>query len=175
MQLRVQFKGLSEISRAMRELPKRIDRKILNDGLLAGANIIRDEARQLAPVLKEPDPRWRPGALQRAIQSAKIAASRTQYAGEVIVRVRKLSGRQVAAFNRRQAKRKRVKQGWDRKPNPADAFYWFFVEFGAAGRPAQPFLRPAFERRKQQAVNAAIKIFQDRVQLEIAKLGRTTN
>lgn len=171
MQLRVEFKGLSEISRAMRELPKRIDRKILDDGLLAGANIVRDQARALAPVLMHPDPRWRPGALKRAIQSARLTASQTQYAAEVIVHVRKLSAQQIGAFKRRAAKRKRPANG---RLNPDDPFYWFFVEFGAAGRPAQPFLRPAFESRKQQAVDAAIKIFSDRVQLEIAKLSRTT-
>jgi hypothetical protein len=40
MELRVEIQGLREIARAMRELPKRVDRKILDDGLLAGARMV---------------------------------------------------------------------------------------------------------------------------------------
>lgn len=172
MQVQIKIQGLREVARAMRELPNRVDRKILNAGLLEGARVIRDEARQLAPVLKtREDKRWRPGALRRAIQTVAINASRAQYAGEVIVRVRKLSKRQVAAFKRRQSKRKKKV---DSRLNPADAFYWSFVEFGTAKIPARPFMRPAFESKKQQAIDAAIRVFRERIQLEIAKLGRTT-
>ena len=171
MQVTVQVQGASEIARAMRELPKRVDRKILNAGLLAGARLVRDEARDRAPTLQVPDPRWTRGAIRRAIQSVSIAASRAQYAGEVIVRVRKLTKRQISAFKRRQARRGQKVAG---KLNPSDAYYWTFLEFGTAKMRAQSFLRPAFEGRKQQGVDAAIKVFREKVQLEIEKLGRTT-
>lgn len=174
MRVRIEIEGLREIGRAMRELPKRVDRKILNAGLLAGARLVADEAKRLAPELQTIDPRWPRGALRRAIQATPIAAKRAQYAGEVIVRVRKLSKRQIAAFKNRQAKRGRPIKG---RANPDDPFYWRFVEFGTAKMKAanggQGFMRPAFESQKKQGVDAAIKVFRDRVQLEISKLGRT--
>lgn len=174
MQVSATITGLDEVKRAMLELPKRINRKILNDGLAAGANLIRDEARTIAPMLASPDPRWKPGALRKAIQTARIATSRAQYGGEVIVYVRKLSGRQIAAFKRKQAKRGEAAEG---RLNPDDAFYWFFQEFGftdPAGRKhaGREFLRRAFTDKAQQAVDVAIKIFNVRAQAEIAKLGR---
>lgn len=165
MKVRVEVQGAREIAAAMRELPRRVDRKILNAGLLAGARLVRDEARAIAPVLKNPDPRWRPGTLKKAIQAATIAASRTPYAGEVIVRVRKLTQARIAKLKRSAAKR-------GRSVNPIDPYYWFWVEFGTAKMKAQPFMRPAFEAQKNRAVDAAMQVFRDKVQLEIQKLGR---
>lgn len=153
----------------MRELPRRMDRKILNAGLLAGAALVRDEARVRAPVLRSQDPRWTPGAMRRAIQAVQIKASRAQYAGEVVVNVRKLTQAQISAFKKKQARRGRRISS---RLNPRDSFYWRFVEFGTAKDRAQPFLRPAFETKKQQAVEAAVKVFAERIQAEIEKQNR---
>lgn len=169
--LRIEVKGLSQIARAMRELPNRVDRKVLNDGLAIAATMVRDEARTLAPELSSEDPRWRRGTLKRAIRIAKIPARRAQMSAEVIVRVRRLSGRQIAAFKKRMRKQGRPHVA--ARLNPLDPFYWIFQEFGTARHAAKPFLRPAFEAKKQQAVDAAIKFFRERVQLELAKIGRT--
>jgi HK97 gp10 family phage protein len=169
MELRVEIKGLRQIEAAMRQLPRRLDRKLLDAGLFAGAQVVAEEARLMAPELRELDPRWSKGALKRAIRATSIKPS--QYAAEAIVGVRKLSARQLAAFRGRQAKRRRAGKGV-RSIDPRDAYYWFFVEFGTARARARPFLRPAFEARKTFAVDAAIKVFRDRIQLEMDKLGR---
>lgn len=170
----VELKGLGALRRAMEELPKRLDRKILNDGLLAGARLVRDEARALAPVLAPGDDRrWQRGALKRAIRATRIKPR--DYAAEVIVSVRKLSRKAIGRIKARQAVArlagKKVRVGG--RYIPGDAFYWHWVEFGRPGMKAQPFLRPAFESRKMRAVEEAIKVFRDRVQLEIEKLSRT--
>jgi HK97 gp10 family phage protein len=174
MELRVQIQGLRKIEAAMRELPRRLDRKLLDAGLFAGAQVVAEEAQLMAPELRELDPRWSKGALKRAIRATSIKPS--QYAAEAIVGVRKLSSRQIAAFRGRQGKRRRAGKGV-RSIDPRDAYYWFFVEFGTAKRRAanggRGFLRPAFEARKTFAVDAAIKVFRDRIQLEMDKLGRT--
>lgn len=39
-----------------------------------------------------------------------------------------------------------------KRNNPQNAFYWRFFEFGTSRRPARPFLRPAFEAQKEEAV-----------------------
>lgn len=51
--------GLSELKKALDELPKRVIRNHVYSGLRAGAMVIRDEARTLVPV--------RTGRLRRAI------------------------------------------------------------------------------------------------------------
>lgn len=167
MDVRIRIDGLQEIGAALRELPRRLDSKILNAGLLAGARVVRDEAKRLAPELSVEDDRWERGALRRAIAASRIRP--TQYAAEATVRVRKLTKRQLAKFK----SRRRFLAGRLRRAHPRDAFYWVFVEFGTAKMTARPFLRPAFESQKERAVEAAIKVFRDRLEKEMVKAGRT--
>lgn len=173
MEIAVEFQGVREIAAAMRELPRRLDSNLLNGGLIIGARLVRDEAQLLAPELSGNDERWTRGALRRAIAATRVKPS-DGFAAEVIVRVRKISRRQLAKFKRRQAARKSSGKSY-RRIDPRDAFYWTFIEFGTAKMAASPFLRPAFESRKEQAVKASLAYFEQRVQLEIEKLGRTFN
>lgn len=39
--------------------------------------------------------------------------------------------------------------------NARNAFYWRFVEFGTRNAPAAPFIRPAFDTKEDEAVEAA--------------------
>lgn len=166
MEIRLETQGLRELEAQMRQLPALLDRRILDAGLLAGARLVRDEAKQLAPELSVEDPRWERGALKRAIAATRIRPQ--QYASEVIVRVRKLTKKQLGLFSRR-----RFAGGRLRRADPRDAFYWMFVEFGTAKMRAQPFLRPAFEAKKEQAVQKAIDAIRDRVQRELQKHARS--
>ena len=163
----VKIHGLQQIQAALRELPKRVDSKILNDGLLAGARIVRDDARLRAPLLKVPDARRLRGLLRRAIHAGRVRPQR--YAATVWVRLRSLSKSQVARFKKRQLQHsRRVKAA----VNPLDPFYWRFIEFGTSKMRAQPFMRPAFESKKEPAVRAAVARFKALVQAEIEKLGQ---
>ncbi len=169
--VRVELKGLHLIEAAMRELPDRVSRKMLNDGLLLAARLVRDDAKQRAPRLEGDDPRWLRGQLRRSIRATRIRPR--EYSAEVIVSVRRLSKRALARIKRRQLKAraegKNVRIGGRYSGDP---FYWRFVEFGTARMRARPFLRPAFDAQKQKAVEAAIKFYRDQVQTELAKLGR---
>lgn len=158
----VRINGLREIQAAMAELPRRVDKKVMDAGLLDGARIVRDDAKNRVPLLKEPDARRRRGTLRRAIRAGRVRP--TQYAATVWVRIRQLSGRQRASF-------KAKNRGAKGADNPNDPFYWRFVEFGTSKMPAKPFLRPAFEARKTEAVNKAIATFRTRIQAEIVKIG----
>lgn len=159
----VRIHGLRQIREAMQALPARMDRKLLNRGLMAGARLIRDEARRRVPVLKEPNARRRAGTLKRAIRAGVVRPER--YAATTWVRVRPLKARQIALFVKRTGKLK----GAD---NPNDPYYWRFVEFGTSKMPARPFLRPAFESQKLAAVHQAIAELRPLVEREIEKLGR---
>ncbi|MBP8101801.1 MAG: hypothetical protein KDG56_14715 [Ottowia sp.] len=45
-----------------------------------------------------------------------------------------------------------------------DAWYWRFVEFGTVKMSAKPFLRPAFEGKKMEAVDAIKQRLAERVE-----------
>lgn len=162
MKLQVRLHGTREILDAMRQLPQKLDRKLLNKSLLAGALLTRDEARRLAPVLQKPDPRRRAGVLQRAIKAVAVRPER--HSATVWVRVRPLTRKQIARFKK--------KHGKAASDNPNDPYYWRFIEFGTSKLPARPFMRRAFEITKFAAVEAIVNDSRRRVQAEIAKLGR---
>lgn len=162
----IHIRGLRELQDAMRQLPAKVDRDLLNDGLLKGAALVRDDARRRAPLLSHADPRRLRGTLQRAIQAIRVRPE--GYTATVLVRVRQLTKGQIRSFKRRQGRGR----GRGAQDNPRDPFYWPFVEFGTSKMAARPFLRPAFESRKVQAVNEAIDRFRERVQTEMDKLGR---
>lgn len=167
MKVNVKFRGLKEIERALEQLPKRVDRKILNEGLLVAARMVRDDARAKVPLLRVPHPNRLRGTVKRSIQAMRIRPDK--YSATVLVRVRPLTRRQIANFKRAATKKGvKWKTGAD---NPRDPFYWMFLEFGTSKMRARPFMRPAFENKKMQAVSASIAVFRERTQAELAKLG----
>ena len=137
----VQVQGLDQLAKALRELPQRVARNGLRAAVYAGAKVIRDEAKLQAPVAtgnlgpNQPPP----GTLKRSV---------------IMKQIPELSGAQKQTFfvTVRHGKKYR-KQG--KKGNLSqDAWYWRFVEFGTVKMSARPFLRPAFEMKKHEAVTA---------------------
>jgi HK97 gp10 family phage protein len=53
-----------------------------------------------------------------------------------------------------------------------DAWYWRFLEFGTRKMRAQPFLRPALEAKRREAVQAMKDRLSDRIELEAKALNR---
>ena len=51
-----------------------------------------------------------------------------------------------------------------------DAWYWRFVEFGTVKMPARPFLRPAFEGKKREAVQAIKTRLSERIEQALQEL-----
>ena len=133
--------GFAELAKRMRELPDLLARKSLRGAVNAGASVIKKEAQLRAPKLT--------GALaknfyQKQIREASTVLSQTFYVG-----VR--SG--LARYAKNKANKKAGRAGKVYKDSGA-TFYWKFVEFGTSKMPARPFLRPAFESRKNEAVDA---------------------
>ncbi|CUI04680.1 Phage protein [Janthinobacterium sp. CG23_2] len=100
----------------------------------AGADVFRDEAKRNAMAHQ------RTGALARSIVVKRLVeeSDGTRQAYLVTVRGGKPG----------------VKGG---------AFYWRFVEFGTAHSPAQPFLRPAYESKKQAAADAVTRTLAQKI------------
>lgn len=151
-------KGLGELRAKLAELPRRLSRQVLEKGLTTGAQPMVEEAKSRVPVLAEPDPRRRPGTVRKRIQARRVRP-RTGMAATVIVGVRGLSAGVVRNYKIRKLRRvvskgtgAGVLRGVAASDNPNDPFYWKFLEFGTSKMQARPFLRPAFEARKGEAV-----------------------
>lgn len=164
----IEIKGLRELRAAMLALPAKLDRRILNAALMEGAKLIRDDARVRAPVLKQADPRRRAGVLRQAVR-AQAGRPDPGMTATVIVRVKPLTKSQVRKFKAGQRKKGQRVSGAD---NPADPFYWRFVEFGTSKKPAEPFLRPAFEAKKEAAAQAIVPALAAKIELEAQKLAK---
>lgn len=170
--------GLEELRAALKQLPERISRNVLRGAVAAGAAVIRKEAQAIAPVYTGSVAQGHPppGTLKRSIVQKQIV---------------ELSGptRQTFYVTVRKGKKYR---GQGKKGNLSqDAYYASWVEFGhyyvpprpkgvsrkahrAANRakfvPAKPFMRPAFESKKGEAVAAIREYMANRIPQEVAKL-----
>jgi HK97 gp10 family phage protein len=175
--------GLSELKKALQQLPKNIAKNVLRGAVNAGAVVIRDEAKLRAPVMPEAAPDHQPpGTLRRAIIVKQIPekSGATQQTYYVTVRQGKRYRGQGAKGNKSQ-----------------DAFYAKWVEFGhyyvppkpkgaswkkhrdmtkgnagAKWVPPKPFLRPAFEAKKRDAVAAIKAYLEKRIPQEVEKARR---
>jgi HK97 gp10 family phage protein len=139
--------GFKELAAALKELGPRVGRKHLRGSVAKGATIVRTEARNLAPVDT--------GEMRKDIQVKRERSPDNVASYSVFVRSGKKSRLAGRARN------------VDR-----DSFYWKFVEFGTAKMAARPFMRPAFEAKKEEAVDAIGAELDKRIQAEATDLGR---
>lgn len=140
----VRVEGLDELLHKLEALPREMAGRNggpVRSALFKAATVVRDEARNRAPV--------RSGLLRD-----NIVAKRNRNPGEhdateeYGVGVAKGSKKKYA--NTRKNRRQR-KVG-EEYTAPSVAFYWRFLEFGTAKLAARPFLRPAFEQTKERAL-----------------------
>lgn len=131
----VRIDGLKELADKLRDLGPKIGRSALRAGVRTGAALVRDEAKLRAPVDT--------GVMRRAVfvKQVRQQSSATQQTFHVFVR----SGKRFEKKN-------------------INAYYWRHVEFGTVKMAAKPFLRPAFEARKGQAVDAIADRIRERIQ-----------
>lgn len=137
--LDIKVLGLDELARQLKTLPEKLAKNGLRAAVNAGAEVIRKDAANRAPVAT--------GRLKKAIYKKQI-------------REKSNNNQQTFFVGARSGKKYRQKN--------QDAYYWRFLEFGKAKMPAQPFLRPAFDTNKTRAVEAIAKKLKQRID-ELAK------
>jgi HK97 gp10 family phage protein len=140
----IQITGLSDLEKRLRELPDRLAKNVLRGAVRAGAVVIQKEAKLLAP--KDT------GEMARDIMVKAAKSSKGFIAYHVYVRTGKKS---------RLAGRKRNVN--------RDSFYWRFVEFGTSKMAAKPFMRPAFDTKKESATEAIRDYMAQRIDKELSK------
>src|SRR5574343_791236 len=157
----VRLHGLDALKRTLNALPVRLEKRVIMAALRAAAQVIRKDAQSRAPVLKAAHPYRRPGTVRKAIT---VRRSRNSKLG-VYVGVKGLGAKQIRAFKA---------DGGKSNQNPDDPWYWIFQEFGTQQHPPNPFLRPAFEARKFEAIRRFEEYVKVRAVKEAEKLARET-
>ncbi|MDR2173658.1 MAG: HK97 gp10 family phage protein [Burkholderiales bacterium] len=136
------LQGLAELEKGLRELGRDVGLKGLSKATSAGARLIRDRARALAP--KDT------GKLKNNIVVTKYR------------RVRDKDRETRHAVVIRQKGKASDKQ---------NAFYGAFVECGTSKQAAQPFIRPAFEGKRKDAANTVVRSMEKTIATEKVKRG----
>lgn len=124
----------------------------IRKALFQAAKVIEIEAERLSPKAT--------GRLERNIIKMRNRNPRaTQGAPVELYHVGVRGGGAYGARRRQRARKKVLGAGGSARQaqraavaDDKDAYYWRFIEFGTAKMPARPFLRPAFDSKKEEAV-----------------------
>ena len=136
----VKIDGLKELQQALSQLPLEIQKNPLRSAVSAGAKVILDEAIRRAP-------QGETGNLRKALYRYRSRSQSGRGQETFLVGVRKGKKNYVDS-----AKNRRLNRVGKKYTVEGEAYYWRFIEFGTSKMPARPFLRPAFESKKNQAV-----------------------
>jgi HK97 gp10 family phage protein len=152
--------GVAGIVQRLKEIPKELRRGVMRNALAAGGRVIRDDARQAAPVLAAVKVRKsgqvvrKPGTLRKAIVVRTSKRSRAEGNVGVFVNIKPAPG---AKFKTRRTKvlgitrkqRVMVRKSTRGADNPNDPFYWRFQEFKTVKGGDVGFLRGAVSKFPQ--------------------------
>lgn len=186
----VKLSGIDEAIALLRGIPDKLRKRALRNALAIGARLVRDAARQAAPVISPSDRSVRagirkPGTVRDAlsVRTSKIA----RRAGDVgvFVNVRPAPGAKFSKGVLRRASQRG-------KRNPNDPFYWRWLQFGwtpasstrhGAGLVGKRFRRklsrsgasPAIPGRKfleagAKMLGAALEAFKTQIGAQLARL-----
>lgn len=154
--------GLADVRRKLLDLPKKASTNLLRRSLRKGAVIIQDEARNLVAV--------RYGALRKSIaaETDRVGADRSKLVFRVKVLPHAFKITPKGAL-RRQKRKKGERRYYRGEIYPRN--YAHLVEFGAKphaqgkgmhpGVRPRPFMRTAFDLRKEEAVDVIVRSIRD--------------
>jgi len=155
----MQLTGFKELAVALRELPERVARNGLRAAVNAGSTVIKKEVISKAP---EDTGALKDNIYQKQVREQSGPMRQTFYVG-----VRK----GVAKYANTAANRRAGKAGKVYK-DAGTTFYWRFLEFGTSKLAAHPFVRPAFESKKEDAVIAIGEKLDERIQKHARDLAK---
>ena len=134
--------------KTLRTLPINIQKNVMVGAIRAGANIVRDEARRLVPVDT--------GNLKKSISTVRRSSKDDKFS---MVK----SNPNFISFSVTPVKGNSVKY---------DGWYAHFLEFGTSNMSAKPFLRPAFESKQDEVLQATKEYIANRLPNEVEKAKR---
>ena len=138
--------GLEEIIKNMEAIKDQLKGDPLRSSLRKALTPIVDQAKSLAPVDT--------GRLRDAIKTRPLPAEDLP-AGFT-------DGQELFVLSSRK-----------KDPDaPDNAWYWHFVEFGTQKMPAQPFLAPAFDSKRTDAVQAFVDEMRAQLEKNVKRINR---
>lgn len=147
----IKVEGLAALEATLRELTDEVAYKSIKRGVMAGAEVIRKEASIHAPV--GPDRVYGPNNKK----AGKVRRHLFQSIYKRLFNEKKgiLDGLTFATVW--------VKVGWNKR-----TFYGMFEEFGTSKMAARPFMRPAYDTKKFEAVAKIV----DEIKVGIRKFNK---
>lgn len=137
--MKIRIEGTEEIKRKLQKLMRLTNRDVVQEALIAGAEIVEEEAKRLVPVDT--------GNLRDSIGIS------TEAKGMNFAHVHLKKGDQVVFVGPLQG-----------KGLPHDGFYGHMIEFGTMYAAPQPFMTPAFEAMGQKATYVTLDYIADEFQ-----------
>jgi len=141
----VKIQGLEQLQMALNQLPIELQGKPLRAAVAAGAKVIQKQA------IENAEPHRLTGTLERNIVIAKTrhpVPGQAQYSVGI---------RRVKKWYVNSAANKRKHRAGKSYEVYGEAYYWRFLEFGTSKIPKSPFLVPAFESKKIEAIEVIKK------------------
>lgn len=152
----VDIKGLKELQNALNQLPEKIQGRPVRSAVGAAAKVVMDEAKRRVPIDT--------GQLCKAIYRGRSRSMSAKGKETYVVGIRK--GKAKYANTAKNRRMNRVGKSYQTR---GEAYYFRYIEFGTAKMAAKPFLRPAFESKK----NEAVRVMQQRLLEAIDKTARS--
>ncbi|AKG08395.1 hypothetical protein AAX06_09875 [Moraxella bovoculi] len=165
MKATVKVEGLKELDQALGELDRDLRGRAIYQALNFATNPIVKEAKARAPATEAAYRRYMSSGQgegktthTKAGKKRRVATNRAKrgegrYVMQQAGLLRKSIRRQRLTKNSRERHRAAVGIGIHLKGKTGEtAFYWHMVERGTVNMPAVPFLRPAFDHNKDEAV-----------------------
>lgn len=140
---RIRIDGLVELQKRMSALAADMQQSVAHGAVLAGAQLIKREAISRAPTADEEHViegvHVKPGNLKKNIVVKRVPKGQSTHTSEYVVTVR---GKARYGFASR---------------------YGSIQEFGSVKQAPRPFMRPAFDTKKGEAVAKIIEILTKRI------------
>lgn len=170
MSMIVSVSGMAQLEQALAQLPKATARNVLKRTLNKAAEPIADEARRLAPI--------KTGNLRRSIAVSSKIKNKTGNA-EYSAAMRAGLGKAAAASALRQARREAKGTGSFAEVYVGPARgkgvigYAHIVEFGSNDTAPQPYMRPAWDAKKREALEIIKGELRGQIILAARRVGRS--
>lgn len=175
MRLEVKLQGLDGVLDALRKLPPEVVSARggpVRRALRKGAVVLRDQAKaNVRAIVAEPNKDGRPSKSTGALENAIIATRGKPPAGVKGERYKVWLGKVTGRYanTQRNRSKRRVGQSYDLDP---PQFYGKFLEVGTSRMRPHPWLRPAFEAKKGEAMRVIEQSLVRDVNRIVAKLSK---
>lgn len=143
----ISITGLADLEKRLQAFPDKLAGNILRGAIRAGAVAIQQEARRMAPVSDAPH------KLGKGSKAVKIQPGTLKKSIKVRLAPRKSRSVPIEYWVYVSKK----------------AWHWKFVEFGTRKMAAKPFMRPAFDTKKEAALDRIREYLAARIEQETAK------